>query len=157
MEPPEASLPPSLGLASILLAFGKGPIWARKTRRRRWRSWLSFPSRGSPLPLLFLTQGFPPSAPSAAGLLESDLGSHRVDAVISPDGRCGCYRSTHPPRNQSNPTPAKLGLFGLTFVFASEKLENPDIHQRTEGEGERERKGCDSLFPEEKEEEEVEN
>ena len=39
------------------------------------------------LPLLFLTQGFPPSAPSAAGLLESDLGSHRVDAVISPDGR----------------------------------------------------------------------
>ena len=49
-----------------------------------------------------------------------------------------------------------MGLFGLTFVFASEKLENPDIHQRTELEGEK-RKGCDSLFPEEKEEEEVEN
>ena len=42
--------------------------------------------RGSPLPLLFLTQGFPPSAQTAC-LLESDLGSHRVDAVISPQPR----------------------------------------------------------------------
>ena len=71
--------------SSILLAFGRGPIWARKkTRRRRRRR--RRPSRGLPLPLLFLTQGFLPSfLPSTAAL--RGVGSHRV-VKATPPGRC---------------------------------------------------------------------
>ena len=115
--PPEASRPPSLDGPCVHPScfWQRANLGEEDKEEAEVEALLSFKRIAAPSPVF---NSRVPSIRSAAGLRESDLGSHRVDAVISPDGRCGCYRSTHPPAAKPIQSHSgQIGPFRTNFCF----------------------------------------